>query len=68
MVIWSPQTAPQIAPATEAHGSVKLRSVTVISAKLMPMDTSIHLMAPCMTTEEPVNTCWSHHAVTMITP
>ena len=66
MVMLSPQTAPQIAPATEAHGNVKQRNATVISAKLMPMDTSIHLMAPHMTTKEPVNTCWSHHAATMI--
>ena len=68
MVIWSPQTASQIALATEAHGNVNLRSVTVISARLMPMDTSIRLMAPHMTTEEPVNTCWLHHVATMITP
>ena len=63
MVIWSPQTAPQIAFATEAYGNVKLRIVTVISARLMLMDTSIRLMTPHMTTKEPVNMCWSHHAI-----
>ena len=66
MVIPSLQTAPQGALAMKARGNVNLQNATVIYARLMPMDTFIHLMAPHMTTKEPVNMFWSHHAAMMI--
>ena len=66
MVIPLIQTAPQGALATMAYSTVNFKNATVTSARLTPMDTSIHLMALHMITKEPVNTCWSHHVTIMI--
>ena len=49
------QTAPQDVLATEARGNVSLGNATVTLARLILMDTSIHLMALHMITKEPVN-------------
>ena len=66
MVIPLPRTALQGALAAKAHGTVDSKNATVTSARLTPMDTSIHLMALHMITKEPVNMCWSHHVTIMI--
>ena len=57
MVIELIQTALQGVLATEAHGIVNLRNATLILARLIQMDTSIHLMELHMITKEPVNMC-----------
>ena len=51
------QTAPQDALANKADGTVKLRNVMMILAKLTQTDTSTLLMALHMITKEAVNMC-----------